>query len=156
MRETCTSGLSRNSGVGEQWEEKGHLIDVWFAEAGQIIQKWFLSQGSYRLVRGAKVKAKSCPILCDPMDCSLWGSSIHGIFQARVLDWVALSFSRGKLSSRSSALCMNIPHFMQEKCSWELLENEVCWVRFETRRLFILWRVLWVRRGSCINKLGFS
>ena len=101
MRETCTSGLSRNSGVGEQWEEKGHLIDVWFAEAGQIIQKWFLSQGSYRLVRGAKVKAKSCPILCDPMDCSLWGSSIHGIFQARVLDWVALSFSRGSHQPRA-------------------------------------------------------
>ena len=33
--------------------------------------------------------------LCDPMDCSLQGSSIHGIFQARVLEWVAISFSRG-------------------------------------------------------------
>ena len=36
-----------------------------------------------------------CPTLCDPMDCSLWGSSIHGIFQARLLEWVAISFSRG-------------------------------------------------------------
>ena len=35
-----------------------------------------------------------CPTLCDPMDCSLWGSSVHGIFQARVLEWVAISFSR--------------------------------------------------------------
>ena len=35
-----------------------------------------------------------CPILCDPMDCSLPGSSVHGIFQARVLEWVAISFSR--------------------------------------------------------------
>ena len=33
--------------------------------------------------------------LCDPMDCSLPGSSVHGIFQARVLEWVAISFSRG-------------------------------------------------------------
>ena len=32
--------------------------------------------------------------LCDPMDCSLPGSSVHGIFQARVLEWVAISFSR--------------------------------------------------------------
>ena len=32
--------------------------------------------------------------LCDPMDCSLLGSSIHGIFQARILEWVAISFSR--------------------------------------------------------------
>ena len=37
---------------------------------------------------------QSCPTLCDPMDCSLPGSSIHGIFQARVLEWVAISFSR--------------------------------------------------------------
>ena len=32
--------------------------------------------------------------LCDPMDCSLPGSSVHGIFQARILEWVATSFSR--------------------------------------------------------------
>ena len=47
-----------------------------------------------------KVKVKSltscpCPTLCDPMDCSLSGSSIHGIFQARVLEWIAISLSRG-------------------------------------------------------------
>ena len=39
--------------------------------------------------------AGSCPTLCDPMDYSLPGSSIHGIFQARLLEWVAISFSRG-------------------------------------------------------------
>ena len=39
--------------------------------------------------------AQLCPTLCDPMDCSLPHSSIHGIFQARVLVWVAISFSRG-------------------------------------------------------------
>ena len=39
--------------------------------------------------------ALSCPTLCDPMDCSLPGSSINGIFQARILEWVAISFSRG-------------------------------------------------------------
>ena len=37
--------------------------------------------------------AQSCPALCDPMDCSLPGSSLHGILQARVLEWVAISFS---------------------------------------------------------------
>ena len=37
--------------------------------------------------------AQSCPTLSDPMDCSLPGSSIHGIFQARVLEWVAIAFS---------------------------------------------------------------
>ena len=38
--------------------------------------------------------AVSCPTLCDPMACSLPGSSVHGIFQARVLEWVAISSSR--------------------------------------------------------------
>ena len=37
--------------------------------------------------------AQSCPTLSDPMDCSLTGSSIHGIFQARVLEWGAIAFS---------------------------------------------------------------
>ena len=36
---------------------------------------------------------QSCPTLCDPMDCNLPGSSVHGIFQARVLEWVASAFS---------------------------------------------------------------
>ena len=38
---------------------------------------------------------QSCPTLCDPMDCSLPGSSVHRILQARILEWVAISFSRG-------------------------------------------------------------
>ena len=36
---------------------------------------------------------QSCPTLCDPMDCSLPGFSVHGILQARTLEWVAISFS---------------------------------------------------------------
>ena len=38
--------------------------------------------------------AQYCPTLCDPMDCSLLGSSVHGIFQVRILEWVAISCSR--------------------------------------------------------------
>ena len=48
------------------------------------------------LTEGAAAAAESLqsfPTLCDPMDCSLPGSSIHGIFQARVLEWVAIAFS---------------------------------------------------------------
>ena len=37
---------------------------------------------------------QSCPTLCDPMDCSLLASSVHGISQARILEWVAVSYSR--------------------------------------------------------------
>ena len=40
--------------------------------------------------------AQSCPTLSDPMVCSLPGSSVHGIFQARVLEWGAIAFSEGQ------------------------------------------------------------
>ena len=43
---------------------------------------------------------QSCLTLCDPMDCSLPTSSVHGIFQARVLEWGAISFSRGSSQPR--------------------------------------------------------
>ena len=46
--------------------------------------------------------AQACPTLCNPMDCSLPGSSVHGIFQTRILEWVAISFSRG--SSRAKVI----------------------------------------------------
>ena len=45
--------------------------------------------------------AQSCLTLCDPIDCSLPGSSVHGIFQATVLEWVAISFSRGSSQPRA-------------------------------------------------------
>ena len=44
--------------------------------------------------------AQSCLTLCDPMGCSLPGSSVHGIFQAIVLEWIAISFSRGSSQPR--------------------------------------------------------
>ena len=44
--------------------------------------------------------AQSCLTLCDPMDCSLPGSSVHGIFQARILEWVAVPSSRGSSQPR--------------------------------------------------------
>ena len=44
-------------------------------------------------VKSESKVAQSCPTLRDPMDCSLPGSSIHGIFQARVLEWGAIAFS---------------------------------------------------------------
>ena len=43
---------------------------------------------------GGVVWSLSCVHSCDPMDCSLPGSSVHGILQARILEWVAISFSK--------------------------------------------------------------
>ena len=47
------------------------------------------------------VPIQSCPTLCDPMDCSLLGSSAHGMLQARILEEVAISFSRGSSQARN-------------------------------------------------------
>ena len=44
-------------------------------------------------VKSESEAAQSCPTLSDPVDCSLPGSSVHGIFQARVLEWGAIAFS---------------------------------------------------------------
>ena len=44
---------------------------------------------------GGGVSAQACPTLCDPMDCSPPGSSVHGISQARILEWIAICSSRG-------------------------------------------------------------
>ena len=54
-------------------------------------------------VKSESEVAQSCPTLGDPMDCSLPGSSVHGIFQARVLEWGAIAFSGG------------FPYFLQFK-----------------------------------------
>ena len=58
--------------------------------------KLFLYQRSSHLLERECVceVAQSCPTLCDPMDCSLPGSSVHGIFQAIVLEWIVISFSK--------------------------------------------------------------
>ena len=52
--------------------------------------------------------AQSCPTLCDLMDCSLPDSSVHGIFQARILEWVAISFSRGTSRPRDQTWVSHI------------------------------------------------
>ena len=57
--------------------------------------------------------AHSCPTLCNPMGYSLTGFAVHGIFQARVLEWVAISFSRGSSRPRdqTQVSCITGRHF---------------------------------------------
>ena len=56
---------------------------------------------------------QSCPTLCDPMDCSPPGSSVHRILRARILEWVAISFSRGSfwLRDQTWISCIVGKHF---------------------------------------------
>ena len=55
-------------------------------------------------VKSESEVAQSCPTLSDPIDCSLPGSPIHGIFQKRVLEWGATAFSERKLSTEELML----------------------------------------------------
>ena len=69
--------------------------------------------GYHFLLQCMKVKSKcevaqSCPTLHDPMDCSLPGSSVHGIFQARVLEWVAIAFSRSLIWDLFYFFCIDL------------------------------------------------
>ena len=52
-----------------------------------------------KVKEGESEVVQSCPILCDPMDSSLRGSTAHGIFQVRILEWTAISYSMYSQSS---------------------------------------------------------
>ena len=70
-----------------------------------------------------------CPTLCDPVDCSLPRSSIDGIFQVRVLEWVAISLSRGSSSPRDRT---QVSHFVG-RCFTIWATREVfSWVHFSS------------------------
>ena len=63
-------------------------------------------------VKSESEVAQSCPTLSDPRDCSPPGSSIHGIFQARVLEWGAIAFSEYLLYSTINVNCSNAESFL--------------------------------------------
>ena len=63
--------------------------DICYKESGKWRSKW------------SEVEVvQPCPAFCDPMDCSPPGSSVHGILQAKILEWIAISFSRGSSGPR--------------------------------------------------------
>ena len=81
------------------------------------LQRYWQKENQWKLgikkaKRIVKVKvsvAQSCLTLCDPMNYSLPGSSVHRISQARILEWVAISFSRAR--DRTQASCIASRHF---------------------------------------------
>ena len=108
--------------------------------------------GCHFLLQCMKVKsesevAKSCPTLSDPMDCSLPGSSIPGIFQARVLEWVAIAFSVIDHSESQSKLnehplgCYLICMCSHKK-SQQLVNISYCWGSSQPRN------------GTCVSCIG--
>ena len=80
------------------------LLDCELHEDGGLCLFWSqLYVGPWKTTQcivGACSVTQLCLTLCDPMDCGLTGSSVCGISRARILEWVAISFSRGSSQSR--------------------------------------------------------
>ena len=73
-----------------------HCLKPWFKNSGTFFELYTTERRF-----GMKwSEVAQCPALCNPMDCSLPGSSVHGTLQARVLEWAAISFSRGSSRPR--------------------------------------------------------
>ena len=111
---SCTATLSEQQGpqIAWQWETSHKLPQV-----KRGVYLWKESTAEHRLClscpykhnlearlkarQGLKVQvAQSCPTLGNPMECSPPGSSVHGILQARILEWVAMPSSRGSSPAR--------------------------------------------------------
>ena len=81
--------------LATSWTRVVTLKRVTASCLSQQVTKFFLS-----LLQSESEVAQSCLTLCDPVDCSPPGSTVHGILQARILEWVAISFSRGSSRPR--------------------------------------------------------
>ena len=87
--ELCTTW---GGGMGDGGRERGIYVYSWLIHI--FVQQKQTQHCETTMAVGC-MHAQSCLNICDPMDYSLPGSSVHGIFQARILEWVAISYSRG-------------------------------------------------------------
>ena len=106
--------------------------------------------------------AQSCPTLCNPMDYSLPGSSVHEILQARTLEWVAIPFSRVSSWPRDCTLisCITSRFFT----IWATREAENLPVMWETwiqslggegiHSSILAWRILWTEELGRLQSMG--
>ena len=103
---------------------------------------------TYCLVSVNVLVTPLCPTLCDPMDCSPAGSSVRGILQARVLEWVAISFFKGSFWLRDWTLvsCIAARYFTD----WATREVLV-YIKHIVK--FSGWMNKWVNEQICYNIL---
>ena len=107
---SCSSRALLECGLSSCGTQASIPCGMWDLPGLGIEPKSHALAGSFLITgpQGKSEVAQSCLTLCDPRDCSLPGSSVHGIFQARVLEWVAISFSRGSSQPRDWALASHI------------------------------------------------
>ena len=124
--------------------------------------------GCHFLLQCMKVKsenevAQSCPSLRDPMDCSLPGSFAHGIFQAGVLEWVAVAFSSFHLKDFMGVSAKNERITIYLHCQWihwtnnprapfpkRFVNNKTWYVEFLCLYLSVKWFRTWMRKRRAL------
>ena len=103
--------------------------------------------------------AQSCPTLCDPMDCSLPGSSVHGILQARILKWVAMPSSRASSRPRywSQVSCSAGGSLLSEPPIW-LYNEGVKWMEmlFLLKKLMLWEHLILIPISLCVFVFGWN
>ena len=103
----------------EAWQAAVHGV----AKSQSWLSNWTELNWTYcpLLVHACSV-TKSCPTLCDPTDCSLTGSPVHGILQARILEWAADSYSRRSFwpRDRTCVSCIG-RQILYHWATWEAL-----------------------------------
>ena len=93
---SCTGSQSPRVPTG--WQEKGQITSAQALVCMTGVEPWIFHTFHHMCVL---IRVR---LFCNPMDCCLPGSSVHGISQARILEWVAISFSRGSFRRRDWTL----------------------------------------------------
>ena len=96
----CISKSDMTETPGMIHPEGNFLSSLW-NQISDALPKYSASKTQWWDRNRMNEVAQSCPTLCNAMDYSLPGSSVHGIFQAIVLEWIAISFSRGSSQPRA-------------------------------------------------------
>ena len=117
---------------GTEWQRQTYSVFLhwflrWFRKKKRFVHQ---IQNSMDIIFCVCAKSlQLCPTLCNPMDCSLPGSSVHGILQARILERVSISFSRGSSQPRNWTPSLMSPAlavwFFTTSGTWEALLNNI-------------------------------
>ena len=114
--------------------------------------------GCHFLLQCMKVKSESevtqsCPTLSDPMDCSLQGSSIHGISQARVLEWGAIAFSGHRTRKHQSSFQFPRRAVLKHVQTTGQLHSSPMLVRFRSKFVKLGFSIMWTENFQMFKLL---